>query len=155
MYANKRRFEILIAEDNSADVGLVREALREHELDCVLHVVTDGASAIAFINGLDSDPESPELDCVLVDMHLPKRSGEDFLHSLRCTERNAQVPVIVMTGAHSTSIEEKAMKHAALSYFRKPSTLDGFLELGAIVRDILMKDRREAPVKTDSAKDGR
>jgi CheY-like chemotaxis protein len=106
------RFNILIAEDNAADVGLVREALRAHEVDCDLHVASDGSAAISFIREMDADPRSPLLDLVLVDMHLPKRDGEDILRCLRSTERYGQVPVVVMTGADSSIIEEKPTRHA-------------------------------------------
>ncbi|HEY1340441.1 MAG TPA: response regulator [Bryobacteraceae bacterium] len=129
--------EILLAEDNAADITLVREALREHRLDCALHVMRDGAQAIAFLERLDADPGEPRLDLVLVDMHLPKRDGEDILRRLRSTERYAQTPVIVMTASDSPDDRQRAEKHAALHYFRKPSSLTEFIELGAIVRSIL------------------
>ena len=129
--------EILLAEDNPADVTCVREALKEHSLDCALHVMRDGAQAIAFLERLDTDPREPRLDLVLVDMHLPKRDGEDILRRLRSTERYAQTPVIVMTASDSPADRERAERHAALHYFRKPSSLAEFIELGAIVRSIL------------------
>ena len=44
-----------------ADVELVREALKEHNIDAAMHVVRDGALAADFINPLDRDPTSPVL----------------------------------------------------------------------------------------------
>jgi CheY-like chemotaxis protein len=147
MPSAKARYEILVAEDNPADVGLVREALLEHRIECALHVVADGAQAIAFIHALDADPKAPRLDLLIVDMHLPKRDGEDILKSLRSTERHAQVPVVVMTGSDSPSVEQKAAKHAALSYFRKPPSLEGFLQLGLIIRRILTGEKEEGVIQ--------
>jgi CheY-like chemotaxis protein len=129
--------QILLAEDNPADVAIVREAFKEHGVSCGLHVVRDGAAAIGFIERLDEDRREPPLDLLLLDMHLPKRHGADILKRLRSTERYAQTPVIVMTGSTSTQDEEAANKNAALHYFRKPSNTAQFLELGAIVKDIL------------------
>lgn len=129
--------QILLAEDNPADVALVREAFKEHGVACGLHVVRDGAEAIGFIERLDKDRREPPLDLLLLDMHLPKRHGADILKRLRSTERYAQTPVIVMTGSTSAQDEEAADKNAALHYFRKPSNAVQFLELGAIVKDIL------------------
>ncbi len=128
---------ILLAEDNAADVGLVREALKEHGVDCGLHIVKDGAQAIAFLNQVDQDPKWPRLDLLLLDMHLPKHDGEDILKRLRSTERYAQTPVIVMTSSLSPHDERTAERHAALHYFRKPSSLMQFLELGGIVKSVL------------------
>jgi CheY-like chemotaxis protein len=141
MSLDSARFEILVAEDNPADVGLVREALKTHHVECALHVVSDGAQAIAFINRLDADPEASRLDLLLLDMHLPKHDGEDVLKCLRSTERYAQVPVIVMTGTVSPIVEKNATRYAALSYFRKPSKLDEFLELGLMIRRVLSGEK--------------
>jgi CheY-like chemotaxis protein len=131
------RFQILLAEDNPADIELIQEALREHGVNCSLHVTRDGAQAIAYIDTLDTNQKAPPLDLLLLDMHLPKSDGEEVLRRLRSTERYAQTPVIVMTGSDSRAIEEKAVRHAALFYFRKPSSLVEYMELGSIVRRVL------------------
>jgi DNA-binding response OmpR family regulator len=130
-------FEILIAEDNPADVALVREALKLHKVECVLHVLRDGEQALAFLDSLDRDPKKPRVDLLILDMHLPKYDGEDILKRLRSTEHYAQTPVIAMTSQTSSWIEAKATKHAALFYFQKPSTMDELTELGAVVRKVL------------------
>src|ERR1700724_3595225 len=122
MSTSTRRFEILLAEDNAADVALVRQALTRHQVDCVLRVMRDGEAAIQWIDRLDADPKVSPLDLLLLDMHLPKHDGEDILKRLRSTERYAQTPVIVMTSLNSSAVEAKAAKNAALVYFRKPST---------------------------------
>lgn len=129
-------FEVLVAEDNSADVMLVREAFKEHHLDCRVHVVRDGAAAIEFLRSLDQGPVR-RLDLMLLDMHLPKHDGDEILASLRSTEHYAQTPVIVMTASDSPQDHEQARKHAARYYFRKPSSLAEFLSLGDVARNIL------------------
>jgi CheY-like chemotaxis protein len=135
-------FEILIAEDNPADVALVREALKAHNIDCVLHVLRDGEQALALLDSLDRDPNVPRVDLLILDMHLPKHDGEEILKRLRSTERYAQTPVIVMTSYPSNSIEANATKHAAMFYFRKPSTLEELSELGSMVRNVLATQDR-------------
>ena len=42
--------KILLAEDNPADVYLIREALREHGVDCALHVASDGKDVLGLIS---------------------------------------------------------------------------------------------------------
>ena len=128
---------ILIAEDNPADVLLVREAFRQAALACSIVLVKDGEQAIDFIDALDQAGTSARLDIALLDMHLPKRDGVEILRRLRSTEFHAQTPVVVMTSSDAPADYQNAGKHAALHYFRKPMTLDGFMELGVIVRDIL------------------
>jgi len=136
---------ILLAEDSEADVALVRRSLREGKVDHILHVAKDGAEAIAFIREADKNARAPGLDLLLLDMHLPRHDGEDILKCLRSTERYAQVPVVVMSSSDAPADREKAQKHAALVYFRKPSSLVEFIELGKIVGEILRGTKPAAP----------
>ena len=91
----------------------------------------------AFIEKADNDAKAPGPDLLLLDMHLPKYDGEAILKRLRSTERYAQIPVVVMTSSDAPQDHDKAQKHAAMFYFRKPSRLEEFIQLGVIVREIL------------------
>ncbi len=137
MATEKRPYQILLAEESAADVGIVRIALRDQDLDHVLHVARDGEEAISFIQKADKDRKAPGPDLLLLDMHLPKYNGEEILKCLRSTEFYAQIPVVVMTSSDAPADHDRAQKHAAMFYFRKPSRLDEFIQLGVIVRDIL------------------
>jgi CheY-like chemotaxis protein len=146
MATQDRRYHILLAEDSAADVGIVRIALRDQNLNHILHVARDGEEAIAFINRADTDSKAPGPDLLLLDMHLPRYNGEQILQRLRSTERYAQTPVVVMTSSSALEDQDRAQKHAALFYFRKPSRLEEFIQLGVIVRDILTR----TPVGTEA-----
>src|SRR5580692_4309009 len=115
--AGTKRFQIVVAEDNHADIALVREALKTHGVDSELVVKSDGAGAIRFFRGLDLDSHSQAPDLILLDMHLPKYDGEEILSALRWTERIAQTTVVVMTSSQAPEFEKVAQKHAALHYF--------------------------------------
>ena len=137
MRAETKPFEILLAEDNSDDVALVRQALRGHHVDCVLHVIGDGEEAIEWITSRDADPKAPPLDLVILDMHLPKRDGDDVLKRLRSTRQYAETPVVVMTSLDSTVLEDRAASRGPVVHFRKPSSLGEFMRLGSIIRRVL------------------
>ena len=137
MATERRPYQILLAEDSAADVAIVRLALRDQNLDYVLHVARDGEQAITFIETADTDSRAPGPDLLLLDMHLPKYHGEAILKRLRSTERYAQIPVVVMTVSDALQDHDTAQKHAAMYYFRKPSRLEEFIQLGVIVREIL------------------
>ena len=131
---------ILLAEDNPADVQLVREALQDRSVACDLHVVRDGEQAIAFLERLDANSQ---LDCpslFLLDLHLPKRDGAAIMRRLRASERCGQTAVVVLTSSESPRDMENAERHAALHYFRKPSSLEQFLTLGDIVKGIIDRE---------------
>ena len=131
-------FQIILAEDNPGDVTVVRMALRDAGVNCELRVLHDGAQAIAFLDAIDADPKvMPVIDLLLLDMHLPEHDGEDILKCLRSTENFAQTRVIVMTASEAPRDYANAERHAAMHFFRKPTTLAEFMQLGVIVRDLL------------------
>jgi len=132
--------QIILAEDNPGDVRLVREALREHDIRCELRVISDGEEALSFIDGLDSDADLPCPDLLLLDLHLPKRNGNEVLRHLRSSERCAQTPVVILTSSDATWDRQQAEKNAAIHYFRKPSSLRQFMELGSIVKDVINRE---------------
>lgn len=137
MNDESKRFKIILAEDNSADADLVRRALREHDIDCDLHVVGDGAQVIKRITALDAEAESRSFDLMILDMHLPKENGEAVLNCLRSTVHYRQTPVVVMASGDAKLFGEEAGAFPPLSFFQKPSSLDEFMRLGALVRSIL------------------
>jgi DNA-binding response OmpR family regulator len=129
--------QIVIAEDNSADVMLVRQALKEHGIDCMIHVVQDGEQALSFLEEADSELSDKRIDLLVLDLNLPKRDGEEVLKKLRSTRHFAETPVIVMTAMDADAPEMKRVTEIASVCFPKPSNLDEFLNLGAIVRGLL------------------
>ena len=71
---------IFLAEDNAADVLLVREALKRHSVSCELAVYPNAQAAILAAErcGLDGYP-TPDL--ILVDLNLPWGHGCDVLEA--------------------------------------------------------------------------
>ena len=144
---------ILVAEDNPADVLLLREAFREAALACSIVLVTDGEQAIEFIEALDRGATNSRVDIALFDMHLPKRDGVEILRRLRATKFNAQTPVVVMTSSDAPDDYQNAGNPTTLHYFRKPMTLSGFMQLGLIVSDILASRTPKRVTSKDYAKE--
>ena len=129
--------QIVLAEDNPADVGLVLEAFREHQVHCNLRVLSDGQEVLAFIDDLDANNYLPCPDLLLLDLSLPKHDGREILSYLRASERCGRTPVVVISSSDWIEDRRAAEKHAAVHYFRKPSSLDQFLELGTIVKHVI------------------
>jgi DNA-binding response OmpR family regulator len=128
---------ILLIEDAEPDVFLVREALRQAGVSFHLKVLDDGEKAVEFIERLEQDAsvECPKL--VLLDLNLPKRSGDQILERMRQSGRCSTVPVIIVTSSDSPKDRALTSRLGATLYFRKPSRLDEFMKLGPLVRQVL------------------
>src|SRR5262245_5470052 len=85
---------ILLAEDNPADVYLIREALREHGVDCNMQVASDGREVLTLIAG-ENPATIDEFELIILDLNLPRHDGIEILERLRESTRLAHVPVVV------------------------------------------------------------
>lgn len=127
---------ILLAEDNAADVFLVREALRAHNLSANLHVVADGEEAIRFIEEVEVD-DAPSLELALLDLNMPKKGGLEVLAHLRRSAKCGQIPVVMISSSRSLGRAKGEPSHEADRFFTKPSDYNEFMRLGGIVRNLL------------------
>jgi FixJ family two-component response regulator len=95
------------------DDEVVRESLRAL-LEVRRYSVTDFESGDHF---LDADPDLSS-GCVILDVHMPGRAGTEILRILR--ERNADIPVILITGRRDGQIEAQAAALGAAALIDKP-----------------------------------
>jgi two-component system, chemotaxis family, response regulator Rcp1 len=130
---------ILLAEDNPGDVMLFQEALRASGVICELLVAEDGEKAVQLLENSGQPGMSGNLDLIMLDINLPKRSGQDVLRWLRSDPKLAAVPVIILTSSASPDDRKKAIQLGADLYIQKSSDLDEALEIGYIVQNQLKK----------------
>jgi DNA-binding response OmpR family regulator len=128
---------VLLVEDNPADANLVEEALAEENLECDLSIMRNGAQAIEFIERLDSGSSHAFPDLVLLDLNLPKVSGEAVLERVRSSPKFGTAKVFIISSSDAPTDRERVMRLGATDYFRKPSNLVEFMELGPRVRAML------------------
>jgi CheY-like chemotaxis protein len=129
--------EILLAEDNPADVYLIREALHEHQVHCEIRVATDGDEVLRIIFGEPPHPAGTQFRLIILDMNLPRHDGIEILQRLHQAAEFAHVPVVVLTSSDSPRDRQIANQLGATRYLRKPSSLEQFLSLGAVFKDLL------------------
>lgn len=129
--------EILLAEDNPADVYLIREALREHGVDATVRVASDGREVLQLICPEGAGAAVPHLDLIILDLNLPRHDGIEILERLRGSAQLAEVPVVVLTSSDSPRDQKVANQLGATCYLRKPSSLEQFLALGEVLKRLL------------------
>ena len=129
--------DILLVEDSSADIFLVKQAIQAHGLPVNLQVAEDGERAIEFIDRAESEPDTPSPKAVLLDLNLPKKTGADVLMRLRRSNKFRDVPIIIVTSSGSDRDREQMKRLGATRYFQKPSAFDDFLKLGAVLAEVL------------------
>jgi CheY-like chemotaxis protein len=102
-----------------------------------LHVVRDGAEALQFVAHMGQRGDLPCPDIVLLDLNLPKVDGQEVLSELRKHPECAGTPVIVVSSSDARKDRARMAELGVTRYFRKPSNLEAFLLLGAVVKDVV------------------
>lgn len=124
-------FEILLVEDNPADVELTMRGLKKHNLANKVFVVRDGAEALEYIfaTGQYADrnmEDTPKL--ILLDLKLPKVDGLEVLQKIKSDEKTKLIPVVVLTSSREEKDVVESYKLGVNSYIVKPVDFDKFVQ---------------------------
>lgn len=121
--------DILLVEDNPADVRLTQEAFKETTIPNKLHVVRDGSEALAFLEQTGRYTKSPRPDIILLDLNLPKKDGREVLALIKQTPEYKRIPVVILTTSKEEEDITHTYEHHANCYITKPADLDEFLNV--------------------------
>ena len=140
---------ILLAEDNPADVYLIREALSVNGgADIEVVVVADGEEALDYVCHRNQHENSQAPDLIVLDLNLPKSDGGDVLKTIRGNSDMASIPVVVLTSSDSPKDRQAIEKLGADMYLTKPSELDAFLDIGSILLRLAQEKLNRADSKS-------
>jgi CheY-like chemotaxis protein len=128
---------ILLVEDSPADIYIVRESLKKHLKDIDLQVLSDGEKAFALIEATEADEAAPPPAILILDLNLPKRSGQEILQRVRESSKMGSIPVVIFTSSDSPADRAETTRLGATAYFRKPADLEEFMCLGKVVESVL------------------
>jgi CheY-like chemotaxis protein len=131
------RMQIVVVEDNPADVDLLRHALHSAGLDCELTVMDDGAEALALVRRSGKYAAASPPDLAIIDLNLPKHSGLEILEEMNVAPGFAELPVVVLSSSSSRRDRANIEKFPGRRFLTKPADLDEFLKIGLIVKELL------------------
>jgi len=119
--------EVLLVDDNAADVFLTKEALTVNPRSCHVSSVGDGAEALAFLRheGRYAGTGCPDL--MILDLNLPKKSGEVVLAELRSDPNLRKIPVVIFSSSRANKDIVRSYELGANCYLSKPGNLSEFV----------------------------
>ncbi len=130
--------QIVLIEDNSADVLLVELALKENGILFELTRFKDGQAAVDSLCADAGGKDGLHPDAILLDLNTPRSDGFEVLGKLRQNPRLSDVPIAIITSSQAHSDKHRTSLMGAVRYIEKPSQLGEFLStVGLAVKEML------------------
>jgi len=109
---------MLIVEDDAFNIQLIRSLLSKIS-DTNIISTDDGLKALEILESGDK-----KIDIVLLDLHLPIKSGREVLEIIRGSEKFDDLPVLIISVDGMDEIELRKM--GANDFILKPFDIDEF-----------------------------
>jgi CheY-like chemotaxis protein len=127
--------EILLVEDNPADVRLTREALKDAKVLNSLYVVRDGEEAMDYLRREGKYADTFRPDLVILDLNLPRKDGREVLAEIKADENLKRIPVVILTTSKSEEDVLKTYNLHANCFVTKPLDLERFIGVIKAIED--------------------
>jgi CheY-like chemotaxis protein len=139
--------EILLVEDNLADVRLTQEALKEEKLHNNLSVVNDGVEALAILRREGKYASAARPDLILLDLNLPRKDGREVLEEIKNDPELKAIPVVVLTISEAEKDILVSYNLHANCYITKPLDMNQFSRVVKSIEDFWLTIVKLPPKK--------
>lgn len=120
--------QVLLVEDNPADVRLTRMALDGGAIRKQVSIANDGDVAIAFLKQEGDYASAPRPDLILLDLNLPGKSGHEVLAAIKQDQELRTIPTVVLTTSDREQDIRLSYELSANCFVTKPIGLERFLQ---------------------------
>lgn len=124
---NDEPIEILLVEDNPADIRLTREIFAGAKVYNKISEVRNGIEALSFLRKKGKYADAIMPDLILLDLNFPKKDGREVLAEIKVDEKLKHIPVIVFTTSNAEQDVFESYNMHANCYIIKPLDLNQFV----------------------------
>jgi CheY-like chemotaxis protein len=119
--------QVLLVDDNPADIDLASDVLSRCAHPNRVCSVTDGAEAIAFLHREGKYAGKPVPDLVLLDLNLPCKDGRAVLADVKSHPALRLTPIVVFSTSQAGQDIAASYELGANSYVCKPGNLSDYV----------------------------
>ena len=130
-----RPIEILLVEDNPADVRLTMETIKDYKVKNRLEVVGNGVDAMDFLRRKGKFADKARPDLILLDLNLPGKDGREVLAEIKGDPDLCRIPVVVLTSSEAEQDIIRAYNLHVNCYITKPVGLVEFVKVVKSIED--------------------
>src|SRR3546814_814208 len=129
---DKSQITILIADDDSDDRMLTKEAFEENHVVNPIHFVNDGEELMAYLlkKGQYANKERfPQPGMILLDLNMPSKDGREALAEIKSHPVLRRIPVIVLTTSKAEEDVVRSYNLGVNCFITKPVTFNSLVEV--------------------------
>ena len=127
--------EILLVDDNPADLDLTIDALAQSAWPTNVSTVSDGAEAMAYLRHEGKYATATRPHLVLLDLNLPRKDGRAVLADMKSDPALRRIPVVIFSTSQAAKDIERCYELGANSYVSKPPTLADWVSAMKLLKD--------------------
>jgi CheY-like chemotaxis protein len=139
---------VLYVEDDENAVFLLRQAFETAGRKEPFYVCADGDQAIDFLarNAQSNVPERTVMpSLVILDLHLPKKTGLDVLKWIRRHPAFSTVPVIMFSSSNHMADIHRSYSLGANAFLVKPSSTEKMMALARTLCEFWLEQNQPPP----------
>jgi CheY-like chemotaxis protein len=128
---NTTHLHLLLADDDTDDCVLFKEALEELPISASLSIVNNGEQLIKRLT------ESPVFlpDVIFLDLNMPRKNGFECLTEIKLNNALKHLPVIILSTSLDIASIQELYEKGAQYCIRKPN---GFEKLKELIQHTLL-----------------
>jgi CheY-like chemotaxis protein len=123
---------ILLADDDSDDRLLLKDAVADSGWSGELYCVEDGEELLDYLlhRGKYQSPGSaPHPGVILLDLNMPRKDGRQALREIRADASLRRIPVVVLTNSKAEADVASLYDLGANSFVSKPVQFDALVNV--------------------------
>lgn len=125
---------VFLVDDDPDDLEIVQDALVTNSYKGPVMVFGNGKVLMDSLNGTHRPPQS---HVIVLDLNMPLLDGFKTLKAIRDHPEWGDTPVIILTASSSRQDEIKCFELGCNYFFNKPSKMEDYGHLTAIVKSFI------------------
>jgi len=139
---------ILLVDDDSVDVQALQREFKKNNIFNPLFVAHDGLQALDMLRGENGHSKiSPTPRIILLDVHMPRMNGIEFLKEVSRDEKLQSARVFVLTSSADDRSRIETYNLPITGYISKPVTVVSFIRAVATLKNFWKLTHSDEPLK--------
>ena len=106
--------KIMVVDDDKMILMMCEFILTKEDYEVI--TVESGKRCLEYLR----DENTPNIDCILLDIEMPLLDGFKTLSSIRHSEKLMKIPVMFLTATATPDTVKEAIRLGVTSYLKKP-----------------------------------